>query len=137
MNPQFDFFSRSVELFRGLSDVFLENSEELIALQIDSGKAYVNRGSNQLRLAISEVFATESSAALQTGFCKSFELTREAVLANSQYQVETLRLLQLQAAERQQRLQVSFAESWLAMQEIGSVAGKASTLPASAQKQVA
>lgn len=136
MNPQFDFFSRSVELFRGLSDVFLENSEELIALQIDSGKAYVNRGSNQLRLAISEVFATESSA-LQTGFCKSFELTREAVLANSQYQVETLRLLQLQAAERQQRLQVSFAESWLAMQEIGSVAGKASTLPASAQKQVA
>ncbi|MBI2275789.1 MAG: hypothetical protein HYU74_00415 [Dechloromonas sp.] len=134
MNQQFDFFSRSVELFRSLTDVFLENSEELIALQIENGQTYVNRGSHQLRLAMSEVFATDAPAALHTGFCKSFELTREAVLANSQCQVETLRLLQLQAAERQQRLRVSFAESWLAMQELGAIAGS-STVPASAQMQ--
>lgn len=114
MSQQFDFISRSVDLFRNLSTAMLSGSEELISTQLDSAQAYISRGSQQLMDALSGAAAGQDaesrSEAMQAGMRSAMEMGRDAVLETSELQVETLRLLHQQAAETQRILRDSLAE---------------------------
>jgi len=105
MNQPLDFFSRSVNLFRNMSTAMLSSSEEMISLQLDSAQACVARGSEQFRTACSDVNAMQtpnlSTDAVQSGMRNAITMTRDNLLAASDYQLETLRLLQRQGNELQ------------------------------------
>ena len=114
MNQQFDFFSRSVNLFRDLSTALLSSSEEIISLQLDSAQACVTRGSDQLRTACSDLNAMQqpnlSSDAVQSGMCNAIAMARDNVLATSDYQLEALSLLQHQGSKLQKVIADLFNE---------------------------
>lgn len=114
MNQQFDFFSRSVNLFRNLSTALLSSSEEIISLQLDSAQACVTRGSDQLRTACSDLNAMQqphrSSDAMQLGMCNAITMARDNVLATSDYQLEALSLMQHQGSKLQKVITDLFNE---------------------------
>ena len=114
MNQQFDFFSRSVNLFRDLSTALLSSSEEIISLQLDSAQACVTRGSDQLRTACSDLNAMQqqdlSSDAVQSGMCNAIAMARDNVLATSDYQLEALSLMQHQGSKLQKVIADLFNE---------------------------
>ena len=114
MNQQFDFFSRSVNLFRDLSTALLSSSEEIISLQLDSAQACVTRGSDQLRTACSDLNAMQqpdlSSDAVQLGLCNAIAMARDNVLATSDYQLEALSLMQHQGSKLQKVIADLFNE---------------------------
>ena len=114
MNQQFDFFSRSVNLFRNVSTALLSSSEEIISLQLDSAQASVARGSDQLRTACSDLNAMQqpnlSSDAVQSGLCNAIAMARDNVLATSDYQLEALSLMQHQSSKLQKVIADLFNE---------------------------
>lgn len=124
MNPQFDFFSRSVDLFRNLSTALLTGSEEIGSLQLDSAQASITRGSKQLRAACSALGAmqqpVQSSEAVQMGIHNAITMTRDNVLAASDYQMEALRLLQQQGTELQKVIADSLNEQLAIADSAGS-----------------
>lgn len=114
MNEQFDQFSHSIDFFRNLGVVTLSGSQELIAWQFDSAQALIALGSQQLRTVLSDARATQEreqwSEAVPTGLRNAIQMTRDCLLAVSDYQMDGLRLLQKQAAEARQLLSDSLSE---------------------------
>lgn len=114
MNEQFDQFSHSIDFFRNLGAVTLSGSQELIAWQLDSAQALIALGSQQLRTVLSDASAAQEpeqwSAAVPTGLRNAIQMTRDCLLAASDYQMNGLHLLQKQAAEAHQLLSESFSE---------------------------
>ena len=114
MNEQFDRFSHSIDFFRNLGAVTLSGSQKLIAWQLDSAQALIALGSRQLRTVLSDAGATQEpeqwSAAVPAGLRNAIQMTRDCLLAASDYQMDGLRLLQKQAVEARQLLSESLSE---------------------------
>lgn len=130
MDQQFDFFSRSVNLFRNMSTAMLSSSEKMISLQLDSAQACVTRGSEQFRAVCSDLNGMKqpklSSDAVQFGMRNAIAMTRDNVLATSGYQLEALSLLQRQGSELQKIITDLFNEHLAVAGNAGSLDERAS-----------
>lgn len=141
MNQQFDFFSRSVNLFRDLSTALLSSSEEIISLQLDSAQACVTRGSDQLRTACSDLNAMQqpdlSSDAVQSGMCNAIAMARDNVLATSDYQLEALSLMQHQGSKLQKVIADLFNEHLAGAKSAGALGARTDKVESLSPKRAA
>lgn len=114
MNLQFDPLSRNAELLRSLSATVLSGSEELISWQFDSTQAFITRSSQQIKANLSDIAATQEPATWQEGLqnlvLDTLKMSRDSLLAGTDYQMESLRLLQKHAAEVQEALVAALNE---------------------------
>ena len=105
MNLQFDPFSSNISLLRSLGSTLLAGSEELISWQIDSTQAFVTRSSQQLKATLSGIAAAQEAENLQDGLQSlvhdTLKMTRDTLAASTDYQMETMRLLQKHGGESQ------------------------------------
>lgn len=141
MNQQFDFFSRSVNLFRDLSTALLSSSEEIISLQLDSAQACVTRGSDQLRTACSDLNAMQqpdlSSDAVQSGMCNAIAMARDNVLATSDFQLEALSLMQHQGSKLQKVITDLFNEHLADAKSAGALGARTGKVESLSPKRAA
>lgn len=114
MKQQFDLYFEGIELSRKLSIQALGGFEKLVARNLDLTEAFVGRTSQLLKAASSGKSIGQEPAqwaeAFQNGLRDSIELTRDAVLAATDYQTEAMHLLQDQAAEMQKLISATFSE---------------------------
>lgn len=112
MNQHFDFISQSVNLFREVSTALLSGSEQMISLQLDGAQSCVARGSDHWRLVCSGLNAMQgpgpSADMVQSGMRNAIAMTRDNVLAASDYQLAALHLLRRQGTELQKAIAESF-----------------------------
>jgi hypothetical protein len=124
MTQDFDFMTRSTELFRKVSCAMLAGSEQLVVANLDSVQALVSRSSQQLRAVIADARSIETpkqaSAVERAGVCIPLELTREVMLSTAACQVACVHRLQQQAAEAHQLFNDAFDTPMAALQETGS-----------------
>lgn len=103
MTQQLDSFFQGIELSRQLATQALTGFEKVVTLQLDHTQEFIGRTSKQLKAACSERSDGRDPAqwaeAFQDGMRSSIEMTRDAMLAATDYQTAYLRLLQDQAAE--------------------------------------
>lgn len=114
MNLQFDPLSRNSELLRSLSATTLAGSEELVSWQIDSIQAFIIRSSQQFKAGLSDIAAVYEPATWQEGLqnlmLDTLKMSRDTLLAGTDYQMESMRLLQKRAAEVQEALVAALNE---------------------------
>lgn len=124
MSIQFDPFSRSIDLFRNLSSCLLSGSETYSSWQIDSMQAAITRGSQQLRTAWSDIGAAQEpekwSDAMQSGLRNAIKMNRDYLIATTDYQMETMRLLQEMGAEIQQLVTEALNEQLVTIDVVGA-----------------
>jgi hypothetical protein len=142
MAIQSDPLSRNIDLIRNLSDSILSGSEVFAAWQFDSMQALVTRSSQQLRTAWADAGAAQEPAkwseTLQNGMRNAIKLNRDYLIASTDYQMETMRLLQDMSSEMQQLITEAMNEQLVNIDVIGARVkrnGKATTL--SSQKLAA
>lgn len=142
MAIQSDPLSRNIDLIRNLSDSILSGSEVFAAWQFDSLQALVTRSSQQLRTAWADAGAAQEPAkwseTLQNGMRNAIKLNRDYLIASTDYQMETMRLLQDMSTEMQQLITEAMNEQLVNIDVIGARVkrnGKATTL--SSQKLAA
>ena len=135
MAIQSDPLSRNVDLFRNLSTSFLSGSEVFSSWQFDSIQALITRHSQQLRAIWSDARAAQEPAqwseALQSGMRNAIKMNRDCLIASTDYQMETLRLLQDMSSEMQQVMTDAMNEQLVNIDLLGSRAkrnGKATAL---------
>lgn len=108
MNLKSDFLSRSIELLRSQNTSLLSGSEELLSWQIDSSQAFITRSSQQLRTILSDIAKALEPATCQEGLqnllLDTLKMSHDTLLASTDYQMESTRLLQKQANEAQETL---------------------------------
>ncbi|MFZ2266776.1 MAG: hypothetical protein WAV95_04280 [Azonexus sp.] len=108
MNLQFDPVSSQFNFLRSLGSSLLAGSEELISWQIDSTQAFVTRSSQQLKATLSGMAAAQKAEnpqdAWQSLMHNTLEMTRDTLLASTDYQMESMRLLQKHGTESQKAL---------------------------------
>lgn len=106
MAIQSDPFSRNLDLFRSLTNSFLSGSETYCSWQLDSTQAAITRGSQQLRGIWSELSAAQApenwSEALHNAMRNAIKMNRDLLITSTDYQMESMRLLQEIGAELQQ-----------------------------------
>lgn len=114
MKQQLDSFFQGIELSRKLGTQALTGFEKIVALHLDHTQDLIGRTSKQLKAACSERSIGQDPAqwaeAFQDGLRSTIEMTRDAVLAATDYRSESLRLLQDQAAELQKLISTSLNE---------------------------
>ena len=114
MTQQLDSFFLGIELSRKLGTQALTGFEKIVALNLDHTQEFIGRSSKQLKAAYTERNIGQEPAqwaeAFQDGLRSSIELTRDAMLAATDYQSESLRLLQDMAAELQKLVSTSLNE---------------------------
>lgn len=109
MIPQFEsLYTRNIDVLRNLSALSLAGSEELVRCQLNHTQALIARGSQQVKDAFAEVATAQTpvqlSNAMHTGVRNAIDIVRDCVAATSDYQSETLRMVQRQAVETQEIL---------------------------------
>lgn len=86
----------------------------MISWQLDSAQALIALGSQQLRTVLSDASAAQEpeqwSETVPAGLRNAIQMTRDCLLAASDYQMDGLRLLQKQAAEARQLVSDSLSE---------------------------
>lgn len=114
MKQQLDSFFQGIELSRKLGTQALTGFEKVVALHLDYTQDLISRTSQQLKAACSERSIGQDPAqwaeAFQEVVRSSIESTRDAVLAATDYQAESFRLLQDQAAELEKLISDSLNE---------------------------
>ncbi|MBI2276969.1 MAG: phasin family protein [Dechloromonas sp.] len=114
MTQQLDSYFQGIELSRKLGTQALTGFEKFASLSLDHTEDLIGRTSKQLKAACSERSIGQDPAqwaeAFQEGMRISIESMRDAVLAATDYQSESLRLLQDQAAELQKLVSSSLTE---------------------------
>lgn len=114
MFPQITSVSQSIDLIRRFSTITLAGYEELTARQLDNADAWINRNCQKLKDGLSQNYSVNAQEewlkAMQEVLLKSIESARDDITMASQYQVETGRLIQKQAAEYQRLLSDSLTE---------------------------
>lgn len=136
MNLQFDPLSRNINLFRNLSSTLLSGSEELMSWQIDSAQSFLTRGSQQLKAALADAGSAQEPAhwpeTVQSGMRNAIRMTRDCLVATTDYQMEAMRLLHEQGAETQKLITAALNEQLVNIDVVGSrekrSSGKATTL---------
>lgn len=104
MDHQYNTISRSLDVFRHLNSLAIAGSEEFFTWQLDQAQALVTRRTKQLKASWSEAKAADNlqwPEALQSGMRNAMEMAQECVAAATDYQMETLKLMQKQATQAQ------------------------------------
>lgn len=119
MTQQLDSFFQGIELSRKLGTQALSGFEKIVTLHLDHTQDFVDRASQQLKAACAERSVGQEPAqwseAFQDGLRSSIEMTRDAMLAATDYQAASLRLLQDQAAQMQKLISASLNEQLAAV----------------------
>jgi len=138
---QTDPFSRTFELFRDLGTSLLSGSEEMASWQFDSLQESMTRNTQQLRTAMSEASAAQEPAqwpeTIQHGMRNTIKMSRDYLIATTDYQMMSLRLLQNLGTEVQQIITEAMNEQLVMIDVAASrekFNGKAATL---AQQKIA
>lgn len=142
MAIQSDPISRNFDLFRELNTSLLSSSEAFASWQFDSMQALVTRNSQQLRAIWSDASNAQEPAqwseTLQNSLRNAININRDYLIAATDYQMETMRLLQDMGAEMQQLISETMNEQLASIDMIGARtkrSGKATAL--SSQKLAA
>lgn len=116
MTPQFAPFTSNINLFRNLSSALLTGSAEFLSWQIDSTQAFITRSSQQLKAALSDLGSVQEPEqwpeTMQNGLLKALKLSQDFLLASTEYQMESLRLLQAQSTETQKAIAEALNEQF-------------------------
>lgn len=140
MNLQSNLLFRNINLFHNLGNALLSGSGEFMSWQIDSTQAFITRSSQQLRTVWSDMSAAQAPAQwpemLQNGMHKAIKLNHDYVVASTDYQMESMRLLQEQLGEVQEILVESFSEQ-IAAGDVAIADEKQSTKPITQPKKLA
>lgn len=124
MMIQSDSFSRNLELFRDLSTSMLSGSEAYAAWQFDSLLESVARGIQQLRTPLAEVSSVQEASqwpeTIQNSMRFAIKVSRDNLIAASDYQMESLRLLQGLGNEIRQRMTDAMNEQLVAIDVVAS-----------------
>lgn len=141
MNQQLAPLFQSIDLSSKLRALALSNFEELMALDFDHTQGLVERGTQQLREACSERGisreASELPEAIQSGMHVFIDLTRDTLLAVTDYQVAKFRLMQDQAMEAQKEISAAFKHHLALIQTTGTADNRISKSSAFSQKRAA
>lgn len=141
MNQQLAPLFQSIDLSSKLRALALSNFEELMALDFDHTQELVERGTQQLRDACSDRGisreASELPEAIQSGMHVFIDLTRDTMLAVTDYQVAKFRLVQNQAREVQKEISAAFKQQLTLIQTSGTTDNRISKSPALSQKRAA
>ncbi|MDP2880569.1 MAG: hypothetical protein Q8N89_03195 [Azonexus sp.] len=101
-----DPFSRASELFRDLSTSLLSGSESMASWQFDHLQEAMERNTQQLRSTMSEACTAQEPAqwpeTIQHGMRNAVKTSRDYLIATTDYQMESLRMLQNLSTEMQQ-----------------------------------
>lgn len=116
MIPQDNPFARNISLSKSLLEQSLSGMEQLMALGLDHAQEFVGRGSQQLKSALCDPIIVEEPAqwpdALQQSMHVGINLFRDTAQAVTDYQVDSLRLLQNQASEAQKSIAAAIYEQF-------------------------
>jgi hypothetical protein len=108
MINQFESMSQSMGMIRSLGALTIIGTEKFIKRQAELTEAMVVRYNQQMKKAYADVGSAQSpqewSQAVQKGLSNAVEAARECMLATSELQTESLRLMQEQAAEVQKAM---------------------------------
>jgi hypothetical protein len=141
MNQQLAPLFQSIGLSSKLSTLALSSFEELMALEFDHTQEFVERGTQQLRDACSDPGisrkASELPEAIQSGMHVFIDLTRDTMLAVTDYQVAKFRLMQNQASEVQREIAAAFKHQLTLIQTSGIADNRTSKSLAHSQKRAA
>lgn len=103
MSLQTDPLSRTNELFRDLGTSLLSGTKAVACWQIDSLQESMTRNSQQLRAVMSESCAANKPAdTIQHGIRNAIKMSRDYLIATTDYQMENARLLQNLGSDIQQ-----------------------------------
>jgi len=141
MNQQLAPLFQGIDLSSKLRALALSNFEELMALEFDHTQGLVERGTQQLRDACSDRGisreASELPEAIQSGMHVFIDLTRDTMLAVTDYQVAKFRLVQNQASEVQKEISAAFKHQLTLIETSGAADNRISKSPALSQKRAA
>jgi hypothetical protein len=140
MNLQIDQFSRSLDLSKKLLNQTLSGMEELISLRLDRTQELIGRSSQQLKSAMSDPIILDAPAkwsdAMYQGIHSAINLARDTALASTDYQIETLQVLQNQASEVQKVISAAISEQLKSAESTAS-SGKRGNKPAAPVQELA
>ena len=135
MATQSDFLARNFELTRNLSGSFLAGFEDFASWQFDTIQASITRSSQQLRSIWSDLGAAQEPAnwseMVQSGMRNAIKMNRDYLIATTDYQMETLRLIQEMSAEMQQAITEAMNEQLVTIDIVGSRGKRKATALAS------
>lgn len=141
MDFQSDALSSNFDLFRNLSTSFLSSSEVFSSWQFDSIQALLTRNSQQLRTIWSDAGALQEPAkwpdAVQSGMRNAIKINRDYLIASTDYQMESMRLLQEMGTEMQQLITAAMNEQLVNIDVVASRAKRNGKAALSAQKLAA
>ncbi|WP_265944144.1 phasin family protein [Dechloromonas sp. A34] len=134
MQQQLDLLFQGIELSRKLGTQALTGFEKFVSLNLDHTQDFIGRTSQQLKAACTERSFSQDpeqwAEEFQDAVRSSIESTRDVVLAASDYQTASLRLLQDQSAELQKLISTSLNEQLGAAKAVSGEkrVGKSATL---------
>lgn len=121
---QSDPFSRSVEFFRDLGTSLLSGSEVFASWQFDSLQESVTRNTRQLRSAVTGASTAQEPAqwpeTIQNGMRNAIKMSRDYLIAATDYQMESLRLLQGLGTDMQQIVTEAMNEQLVTIDMVAS-----------------
>jgi len=141
MNQQLAPLFQSIELSSKLRALALSHFEELMTLEFDRAQEFIERGTQQLKDACSDSGisreASELPEAIQSGMHVFINLTRDTMLAMTDYQVAKFRLAQSQASEVQKEISAVFKHHLTLIQPTGTGDNRISKSAVRSQKLAA
>lgn len=141
MAIQSDSISRNMDLFRELNTSLLSSSEAFASWQFDSLQALITRNGQQLRAIWSDAGSAQEPAkwseTVQSGMRNAININRDYLIAATDYQMETLRLLQEMGAEMQQLITEAMNEQLANIDVLGTRAKRSGKATALSQKLAA
>lgn len=141
MNQQLAPLFQSIELSNKLRTLALANFEELMTLELDHAQELVEQSTKQLRDACSDRGisrqASELPEAIQSGMQVFMDLTRDTMLAVTDYQVAKFRLVESQAIEVQKEISAVFKQELTQIQMTETGENRIGKSPALSQKRAA
>jgi hypothetical protein len=141
MNQQLAPLFQSIDLSSKLRAQALSNFAELMTLELDHAQELVERGAQQLRDACTDGGisreASELPEAIQSGMHVFIDLTRDVMLAITDFQVTKFRLMQDQAIDAQKEISAVFKHQLTLIQTTGTGDSSTAKSPALSQKRAA
>lgn len=108
MAIQSDALSRNLDFFRDLGTTFLSSTKDIAAWQLESMHASITRSGQQLRAVWSDTCSVQEPTkwpdTVQSGIRNAIKINRDSLIATTDYQMETMRLLQDMGNEMRQIL---------------------------------
>jgi hypothetical protein len=104
------------EAIRSIGGTFLAHSKEMISCQLDSADAFVTHGSKLVKVTLSGLAIAHDPErlpeAMQSIMQNAIEIARDTVIVTTDYQLETMRLLNKHGVESQKVLAESLSHQF-------------------------